>query len=85
MTKGSTSSASRVVKLRKRGRRQIVRIPHEFELPAKTALLTRHGDRLILEPVTKRNFIAALRALGPLAPADRFPAFADSVPEPIDL
>jgi antitoxin VapB len=81
MTKRLTSSASRVVRLLKRGRRQVVRIPHEFELPAKTALLTRHGDRLILEPVAKGNFIAALRALGPLPPADRFPMVEDQPPE----
>jgi|SRR5882724_1424573 len=36
-------------------------------------------------PVAKRNFIAALRALGPLAPADRFPAIDDARPEPLDL
>jgi antitoxin VapB len=85
MTKRSTSSASRAVKLFKRGRRQIDRIPHAFELPAKTALLTGHGGRLILEPVAKRNFIAALRTLGPLPPADRFPMVEDQPPEPIGL
>jgi len=65
------------VKLFKNGRNQAVRIPREFELPGKAALVTKDGDRLILEPVAKRNFISALRALGPLPPADQFPTIDD--------
>jgi antitoxin VapB len=78
-------SSPRRVRLFKNGRNQAVRIPREFELPGKAALVTKDGDRLILEPVAKKNFIAALRALGPLPPADRFPAIDDLPPEPIDL
>jgi antitoxin VapB len=85
MKKRSTPAATRVVKLFKNGRNQAVRIPREFELPGKAALVTKDGDRLILEPVAKKNFIAALRALGPLPAADRFPAIDDPPPEPIDL
>jgi antitoxin VapB len=85
MAKRSIPTASRVVKLFKNGRNQAVRIPREFELPGKAALVTKDGDRLILEPIAKKNFIAALRALGPLPPADRFPAIDDLPPEPIDL
>jgi antitoxin VapB len=85
MLKRSKRAAVRVVKLFKNGRNQAVRIPREFELPGDAALVTKDGDRLILEPVAKRDFIAALRALGPLPPADRFPAIDDPAPEPIDL
>lgn len=85
MAKRSKATASRVVRLFKNGRNQAVRIPREFELPGHAALVTKDGDRLILEPVAERNFIAALRALGPLPPADRFPAIDDPPPEPVDL
>jgi len=85
MTKRSTTMATRVVKLIRHGRNQAVCIPREFELPGNSTLVTKVGNRLILEPVAKRNFIVALRALGPLSPADRFPAIDDPPPEPIDL
>lgn len=84
MAKRSTRGASRVVKLFRNGRHQAVRIPREFELPGKTALVTKDGDRLILEPLAKRNFIAALRTLGPLPPADRFPAIDDPRPRRVN-
>ena len=61
-----------------------ITVPREFELPGKAALITKDGDRLILKPVAKRNFIAALRALGALPPGDRFPAIEDPTPEPIN-
>lgn len=85
MKKRSIPTATRVVRLFKNGRNQAVRIPREFELPGKAALVTKDGDRLILEPVAKKNFIAALRALGPLPPEDRFPPIDDPPPEPIDI
>lgn len=85
MTKRSKPAAVRIVKLFKNGRNQAVRIPREFELPGEAAVLTKDGNRLILEPAAKKDFIAALRALGPLPPADRFPAIDDPPPEPIDL
>ena len=85
MAKRSIPAATRVVKLFKNGRNQAVRIPREFELPGHAALVTRDGNRLILEPVAKKNFIDALRALGPLPQADRFPEIDDLPAEPIDL
>jgi len=85
MKKRSIPTATRVVKLFKNGHNQAVRIPREFELPGKAALVTKEGNRLILEPVEKKNFIAALRALDPLPPEDRFPTIDDPPPEPVDL
>jgi len=85
MTGRSTRKRARVVKLFRVGRHQIVRIPREFQLPGTAAFVIKNGDRLILEPVAKKDFIAALRALGPLPPADRFPPIGDAAPEPIDL
>jgi antitoxin VapB len=85
--KTSKAAAGRVVRLFKNGRNQAVRIPREWELPGKTALVTKDGSRLILEPIEKKNFIEVLRALGPLPPEDRFPDVDEGLPpaEPVDL
>jgi len=41
----------RHVRLFRNGANQALRIPKEFELPGKEALMHREGDRLIIEPV----------------------------------
>jgi hypothetical protein len=46
----------------------------------RVALITKDGARLIPEQVEKRTFIDALRALGPLPPADRFPDIDEALP-----
>ena len=68
--------ASRQVRLFRNGANQAVRIPKEFELPGKDALMHREGDRLIIEPVREvpqKGTVAALAlalsqiaALGPI-------------------
>jgi antitoxin VapB len=85
--KTSEAAARRLVRLFRHGRNQAVRIPRGWELPGKTALITKAGDRLILEPVAKKNFIEVLRGLGPLPPEDWFPDIDDDLPpaEPVDL
>jgi antitoxin VapB len=45
------NSATRSVHLFRNGANQAVRIPKEFELPGKVAVMRREGDRLILEPI----------------------------------
>jgi antitoxin VapB len=42
---------ARHVRLFRNGANQAVRIPKEFELPGKEALMRRDGDRLIIELV----------------------------------
>ena len=42
---------SRQVRLFRNNRNQAIRIPVEFELPGKEALISRDGDRLIIEPL----------------------------------
>ncbi len=42
---------ARHVRLFRNGANQAVRIPKEFELPGKEALLRREGNRLIIEPL----------------------------------
>jgi antitoxin VapB len=54
------------VKLFRNNRNQAVRIPVEFELPGDEAIISRDGDRLVIEPVRKSGLLAALAALGPL-------------------
>ena len=74
----------RTVKLFRNGRNQAVRIPREFEMPGDEAVLSKEGDRLILEPPPKRGLLAALAQMTPLEEGD-FPLIADLPAEPFDL
>lgn len=56
----------RHVRLLRHGRRQILRIPHEFELDGSEAILRKEGDRLIIEPIRKGGLLALLARLEPL-------------------
>ena len=60
------TSSQRHVCLFRNGRNQAVRIPREFELEGKEAILHKEGDRLILEPVRKGRLLALLASLEPL-------------------
>ena len=56
---------TRSVKLFRNGANQAVRIPREFELPGKDAIMRKEGDRLIIEPEpvqVKKGTAAALLA-----------------------
>ncbi|HEV7325409.1 MAG TPA: AbrB/MazE/SpoVT family DNA-binding domain-containing protein [Bosea sp. (in: a-proteobacteria)] len=70
----------RHVRLFRNGRNQAVRIPVEFELPGDEALMRRDGDRLVIEPLTKRGLSALLASLEPLDEA--FPEIVDPSPAP---
>ena len=66
----------------KNGANQAVRIPKEFELPGKDALMYREGNRLILEPApdkpkkgTAAALLAALDEMAKRGPIDE--AFPD--------
>ncbi len=74
---------SRHVKLFRNGRNQAVRIPREFELPGDEAILTREGNRLILEPKKKKTLLEVLAELEPIE--EEFPEIDDPPPEPVDL
>ena len=76
----ATDSGVRHVRLFKNGANQAVRIPKEFELPGKDALMRREGNRLIIEvPASPARGTAAalllaleeIRKLGPSE--DEFP------------
>lgn len=59
-------STERHVRLFKNGRNQAVRIPREFELPGKEAIMRKEGDRLVIEPAPPRSLLAVLATLEPL-------------------
>lgn len=54
------------MRLFRNGRNQAVRIPREFELEGKEAILRRDGDRLVLEPIRRRGLLAVLAGLQPI-------------------
>lgn len=81
LTPYSAPPASRSVRLFRNGANQAVRIPKEFELPGKDALMHREGDRIVIEPVKPRYekgsvaaLLAALEEIAKLGPCeDEFP------------
>jgi antitoxin VapB len=79
----ATAPAERHVRLFKNGRSQAVRIPREFELPGKEAIMRRDGERLIIEPAPRRSLIELLQSWGPID--EEFPIIEDRPPEPVDL
>jgi len=70
----------RRVSLFRNGRNQAVRIPVEFELPGREAIMHREGDRLVIEPARKRGLLALLKTMKPLD--EEFPDIEDPVPTP---
>ncbi|BFL66263.1 antitoxin [Roseomonas mucosa] len=85
----ATPLQTRHVRLFRNNRNQAVRIPVEFELPGEDAIMTRDGDRLIIEPVRKKIGLVALLAEWakepPLAPEDDFPDIPDEPTKPEDV
>lgn len=79
----SATPRPREVRLFRNNRSQAVRIPVEFELPGETVLISRDGDRLILEPVRKKGLLALLDSWEPLD--EDFPEIEDEPPESKDI
>jgi antitoxin VapB len=75
----------RDVRLFRNGRNQAVRIPREFELPGRVAVIRKEGDRLVLEP--KRKNKKSLKELfASWEPLDEdLPGLADPPPEPVEF
>jgi len=76
-------NAYRHVKLFKNGRNQAVRIPREFELPGKDAIMRREGDKLIIEPAPAKSLLAILAELSPIE--ETFAEIEDAPPDPVPL
>lgn len=64
-----------------------MRIPREFELPGKEAILRRDGTtgRLILEPLKQKDLLALLASWAASGEHDEMPEIPDRPPEPVDL
>ncbi|MGR9133561.1 antitoxin [Rhizobium leguminosarum] len=77
----------REAKLFRNNKSQAVRIPADFELPGDRVMIHRDGDRLIIEPVHRKNLLEVLAGLEPLGPEDQFPDVDDTLlpVEEIDL
>ena len=73
------STPPREAKLFRNNKSQAVRIPADFELPGDRALIHREGDRLVIEPVRRRNLLEVLAQLQPLEPEDQFPDIDDGL------
>jgi antitoxin VapB len=50
----------------------------ELELPGDEAIMSREGDRLVIEPLRKRGLVALLRTMRPLQ--EEFPEIDDPLP-----
>jgi antitoxin VapB len=55
-----SNPAPRQVRLFRNNRNQAIRIPVEFELPGSEAIISRDGNRLIIEPVSKSSLLELL-------------------------
>jgi antitoxin VapB len=77
----------RHVKLFRNNRSQALRIPREFELPGTEAMVTKDGDRLIVEPMPRQSLLELLDSWkhDPLGPEETFPEIADPPPKPVHL
>jgi len=76
-------SSERIVKLFRNGRNRAVRIPREFQLPGREAIIRKEGPRLIIEAVPKKSLSEILKSLDPID--EEFPDIDDPPPEPVDL
>jgi antitoxin VapB len=75
--------SERRVRLFRNGQNQAVRIPREFELPGKDAIMRKEGDRLIVEAAPRKSLLDVLAALPPLD--EDLPEIADLPPRPVTL
>lgn len=78
-----STAAPRHVRLFRNNRNQAIRIPKEFELPGTEAIISRDGNRLIIEPVRRKGLAALLDSWEKLA--EEFPQIADQPPAPEDI
>jgi antitoxin VapB len=82
----STSTTARHVRLFKKGRSQAVRIPREFELPGREAIMRQEANgRLVLEPVQTSKLSSLLESWEPLSEADALPVIDDPAPDAVSL
>lgn len=73
----------RRVSLFRNGRSQAVRIPREFELPGREAIIRRENGRLTIEAVPKMSLLELLDTLEPID--EDWPEIDDPLPRPVNL
>ncbi len=73
----------RQVRLFRNGRNQAIRIPRDFELPGKEAIIRKQGDRLIIEPAHGKSLSELLASWEPLV--ENFPEIQDPPAKPEDI
>lgn len=73
----------RHVRLFRNGRNQALRIPRDLELPGRSAILRKEGQRLVIEPVDAPSLLAVLARLTPLDEA--LPPIERGAAESIEL
>ena len=73
MPRPQPHSEPREAKLFRNNKSQAVRIPADFEMPGDRVNIYRDGNRLIIEPVRRKNLLEVLAGLDPLGPEDQFP------------
>ena len=73
MPQPQSYSEPREAKLFRNNKSQAVRIPADFEMPGDRVNIYRDGNRLIIEPVRRKNLLEVLARLDPLGPEDQFP------------
>jgi antitoxin VapB len=76
-------SSDRHVRVFKNGRNQAIRIPREFELPGKEAIMRKEGRKLIIEPTPAKSLLAVLATLKPLD--EDFSPLKDLPPDAVEL
>ncbi|HEY1935511.1 MAG TPA: AbrB/MazE/SpoVT family DNA-binding domain-containing protein [Acetobacteraceae bacterium] len=76
-----SNPAPRHVRLFRADGNQVAHIPTEFELPGSEAIISRDGDRLIIEPAHGRGLVALLDSWEPLA--EELPEIADPPPRAV--
>ncbi|MCA3564689.1 MAG: AbrB/MazE/SpoVT family DNA-binding domain-containing protein [Methylocystis sp.] len=75
---------ARKVSLFRNGRSQAVRIPKEFELPGKEAMLRLEDGNLVIEPIRrKRTLLEVLATLDPIE--EEFPVIEDLPAEDVNI
>jgi antitoxin VapB len=78
-----TNSGPRRVRLFRNNRNQAIRIPVEFELPGSEAIISRDGQRLVIEPVRDKGLAALLDSWEPMS--EQLPEVEDPPPAPKDI
>lgn len=73
----------RRVRVFRNGRNQAIRIPPEFELPGKEAVLRKEGARLITEPMKKKSLLEVISRFKPIK--EKLPKIENLPPESVDL